>query len=127
MSDVPDEDEVEERVRKLMKDHERLLDVVVVDETDQGYYALVIRDWDHPSDHVDGGMLSERFAYLTKGDGGDGWVLEQDAAAINRRDVHGDGALAAKLATAYAKAAARQRAGSDDVEPHLDSLVDMED
>lgn len=93
------------RVRGLMDNHERLLGVVVVDETRQGYYAYVLRDWEHPDPDVDARLLAERTAYLTKGDGNDGWVTSGDAVAINRRDPFDQpGRLAGAVAKVYADA-----------------------
>lgn len=43
------------------------------DETDEGYYYLTVRTWPHP-DVDDAWTVSFRYAYLTKGDGGDGWT-----------------------------------------------------
>lgn len=118
---------LETRVRQLMDDHETLLAIVVTDETNEGHYAVVIREWDHPTDGVEGTILSERFAYLTKGDGNDGWVNSGEggggASAINRRNRHDDGVLAQGLAQAYAAVAARQRNGGSDLEPHISDVT----
>jgi hypothetical protein len=95
---------LERRIRGLMDDHERLLGVMVVDESDEGYYAIVVRDWEHPSEHVDGRILAERYAYLTKGDGNDGWLTDgqsEGGNGINRRDIHRSGRLAEALTKLY--------------------------
>lgn len=96
---------LERRIRGLMDDHERLLGLMVVDESDEGYYAIVVRDWDHPSEHVDARILSERYAYLTKGDGNDGWLTDGNSEGgngINRRDPFDqDGRLSGALAKLY--------------------------
>lgn len=109
---------LERRVRELMKDHERLLGILVVDETDEGHYAIVVRDWEHPSDDVDARILSERYAYLTKGDGNDGWVNSGDGEGgngVNRRDPFDqDGRLAGALAKLYNDARKVQQGKQDD-------------
>lgn len=117
----------ERRVRGLMDDGERLLGVLVTDETDQGWYAIVVRDWEHPN-APECGTLSERYAYLTKGDGNDGWVDgsgDSGASAINRRDRHDrDGRLAGALAKLYAHAADVQR--QQTTETIVGSIVEEE-
>lgn len=108
---------LERRVRGLMDDHERLLAILVVDETDEGWYAIVVRDWDHPSDDVDARILSERYAYLTKGDGNDGWLNSgkgDGGNGINRRDPFDqDGRLAGALAKVYSDARNVQQGKKD--------------
>ena len=126
MSRAPDGSIIglETRVRQLMDDHETLLAVTVVNETDEGYYALVVREWDHPTEGVEARILSERYAYLTKGSGNDGWVTSSKTVAINRRDALDAGALATGLAQTDAAVAARQRNGGDDLEPHLADVTE---
>lgn len=75
---------VEARIRQLCGPGEQFLGKVLTDTTDDGAFFLVHRCWEHPE--VDGAhVISERYAYLTRGDGSDGWVNRQDAAGINRR------------------------------------------
>lgn len=63
----------EKRMAELTDPSERLLGVTKASETDEGHYYLVLRTWPHPD--VDGAWtLSLRYAYLTKGNGGDGWT-----------------------------------------------------
>lgn len=115
----------ESRIRGLMDEHETFLGYLVIDETDHGWYLLVIREWAHPT--VDGmGVLSERFAYLRKVDDGEVWVTSSDAVALNRRDNAGRGETAQALAELYAQVAARQRAApGSDTEPATGSVVDV--
>jgi len=112
------------RVRGLMNDTERLLAVMVVDETDEGHYAIVVRDWNHPT--ADGAeILSERYAYLTKGDGNDGWVSSGDGEGgngINRRDSLDHGRLAGALAKVYVHAQKIQK--DEKSEPIVGSLLE---
>lgn len=116
---------MEKRIRGLMDDHENLRGALITDETEKGYYALVIRDWEHPDPNVDADILSERFAYLTKGGGNDGWISDGDAVAINRRDSSDAGKLAGSLAAMYARVAEQQRGDSDS--PSFGSAVDLEE
>jgi hypothetical protein len=74
---------VETRLEQLAGD-DRLLAYGLADETDDGGYYVTLRCWPHP--YADGATtISLRYAYLTNGDGSDGWVDEQDAAGINLR------------------------------------------
>lgn len=110
---------VERRIRQLCGDDVTLHGFVKADETEEGYYYVVVRSWDHP-DADDAETLSERYAYLTKGGGSDGWVDE----GVNRRDRTG-GVLAGDLAQLYAQVAANQRGGRDAPEPKkLDATED---
>lgn len=114
---------IDRRLNGLMDDDETLYGKTIIDETDEGWYVLVARGWDHPE--VEGTeILSERFAYLTKGEGGDCWVDWNDAVAINRRDVGPDGATAQALAEMYAAIAARQRNEGDEWEPFGGTLLE---
>jgi|AntRauMinimDraft_3_1070383.scaffolds.fasta_scaffold01995_2 hypothetical protein len=79
---------VDQRIGQLCKDHETLLSYAPAGETDQGVYFVTLRAWDHPTAD-DAGILSIRYAYLTRGKGGDGWVKDQGASGINMR-VEGD-------------------------------------
>lgn len=66
-------DDAAESVAELTEPSERLLGVMKAGETDDGHYYLVLRTWPHPD--VDGAWtLALRYAYLTKGDGSDGWT-----------------------------------------------------
>lgn len=75
---------VDARLDQLADDHEQVLSKSWCDETDEGHYFIVFRCWEHPD--VDGAhVISTRYAYLTKGGGGDAWVDWFDAAGINCR------------------------------------------
>lgn len=71
------------RVQNLCEPHERLLGAMIIDESDEGAYAIVLRDWDHPYPNVDGDTFSVRYAYLTFGDGNDGWKNKGDSTGGN--------------------------------------------
>lgn len=104
------------RIEGLMNEHERLLGAMLVDDSDQGFYLVVARDWDHP-DLDDGRILSERYAYLTRGKGNDGWINDGSAAGgngINRRDDLPDGKLAGALARLYLHAKEMQLGEADE-------------
>lgn len=80
-----------ERIERLCGPDERLLGFARADTTDEGTYFLTVRAWPHP-DAEGHWTVSLRYAYLTKGDGSDGWVGGEDsskAAGINMR-VEGD-------------------------------------
>jgi hypothetical protein len=104
---------VEKRLRELCNDGETLHRAVHINDTDQGAYYIVVRVWDHP-EVEDGQVLSERYAYLTKGSGSDGWVDN----GVNRRVPPGvDVAdMCELLAQGYAKTAAQERAGTTSFE-----------
>lgn len=53
-------------------------------DTDDGTYCVTVRSWPHP-DLDDGFMISIRYAYLTAGDGSDGWSKFGGAKGINMR------------------------------------------
>jgi hypothetical protein len=59
-----------------------LMDAMKSDETDEGHYYLALRAWPHP-DVEDAWTLSLRYAYLTKGDGSDGWTDEGMNMRVN--------------------------------------------
>ena len=61
------------RLEQLTGPDADLLGVSKASETDEGYYYLALRTWPHP-DVDDAWTLSLRYAYLTKGDGSDGWT-----------------------------------------------------
>jgi hypothetical protein len=73
---------VERRLRNLCDDHEHLINFAFNGATDDGAYYLTLRTWGHPNVD-DAAMISLRFAYLTFGDGRDGWY--NGAAGINIR------------------------------------------
>jgi hypothetical protein len=108
---------VETRLRGLCNDGETLHGYTKVDETDEGAYYVVVREWPHP-EVEDARTLSERYAYLTHGGGSDGWVEN----GINRRDTFESGELARSLAQMYAGIAARQDRGNAEREPITDEL-----
>jgi hypothetical protein len=74
------------RLESLTDDGETLHGYVICDATDEGYYTLVARTWPHP-DADDATTLSLRYAYLTAGDGSDGWT---DAGLNMRLPRHAD-------------------------------------
>lgn len=114
----------ERRIRGLMDEHERLLGAMVVDESSEGFYIIVIRDWEHPwADDAE--ILAERYAYLTKGDGNDGWNNDGDSQGgngINRRDALPAGKLAGALSYLYGEARSIQQ--GEKSAPALGSIVD---
>ena len=61
------------RLEQLTGPDADLLGVTKASETPEGYYYLALRAWPHP-DLDDAWTLSLRYAYLTKGDGSDGWT-----------------------------------------------------
>jgi len=63
------------RLEQLTGADADLLGYTLADTTDEGFYYLTLRAWPHP-DVDDASTLSLRYAYLTAGDGGDGWVDE---------------------------------------------------
>lgn len=75
---------VEARLQQLTGDDAALLGYCLTDETSKGYYYTTLRMWPHP-DAEDSWTFSVRYAYLTKGDGGDGWTDE----GMNMRVSHG--------------------------------------
>jgi hypothetical protein len=114
---------VEKRLQQLCEGEEQLLACLGTDETDQGVYALTLRAWPHPE--VDGATtVSLRYAYLTKGDGGDGWVgSDDDAAGINMRvpagvDVY---EFFQTMSAFFAASGARYQNGHS--EPYTDDLL----
>lgn len=72
------------RLQHLTGDDAELLGYTLCDDTNAGYYLLTLRTWPHPDDE-DAWTLSLRYAYLTKGDGSDGWVEE----GMNMKVSHG--------------------------------------
>lgn len=75
---------VEQRIAQLANAGEDVLGYAPTSETSEGVYFLVLREWDHP-DADDARVVSLRYAYLTRGDGSDGWIEN----GINMR-VEGD-------------------------------------
>jgi len=73
---------VEARLGQLTGDDAELLGYLQCDETSQGWYYLALRTWEHPDD-PDAWTLSLRYAYLTKGDGSDGWTEEGMNMRVN--------------------------------------------
>lgn len=123
MSDVAGLIGVKARLVELLGAGETLLGFAPTSETDEGVYFLVLRSWDHPE--VDGAtILSMRYAYLTRGDGGDGWVGGEDssgAAGINVR-IEGDpeeflGGLAQLVAAAKPRLGGGKQPATKDLRP----------
>lgn len=111
------------RLRGLANDGETVLGYLRVSSTDRGDYYLVVRSWPHP-DVPGATILSERYAYLTTGDGSDGWIDN----GVNRRVEGFDPAtMCQELASVYAQAAARFRGGTEnDRDPHVSDLLETE-
>jgi hypothetical protein len=64
---------VEARLEQLAGAGETIHGYAPTSETDEGIYFLVIRSWPHPD--VEGAAtVSLRYAYLTRGEGSDGWL-----------------------------------------------------
>lgn len=109
---------VETRLEQLCEDNQTLRGQVAINYTDDGAYYLVVREKPHP-DIPGAHVLSERYAYLTRGDGNDGWLTN----GINRR-VTGDLAeFSQQLAQLYAGVAARQRKEDGETEPFTADLT----
>jgi len=64
---------VEQRLQQLANPGETLLSYAPTSTTDQGVYFLVLRHYPHP-DADEASVLNLRYAYLTRGNGGDGWL-----------------------------------------------------
>lgn len=64
---------VEQRLQSLANDGEAILGYAPTSETEEGVYFLVLRHYPHP-DVPDASILSIRYAYLTRGEGSDGWI-----------------------------------------------------
>lgn len=64
---------VKARLEQLANAGEDVLAYAPTSETSEGVYFLVLREWDHP-DADDATVASLRYAYLTRGDGSDGWL-----------------------------------------------------
>lgn len=80
---------VETRLTQLTGEDADLLGYFKADATEDGVYYVTLRAWPHPSAD-DATTLSMRYAYLTRGQGSDGWVGgDSDAAGVNFR-VEGD-------------------------------------
>jgi hypothetical protein len=63
----------EQRLNSLANSGEDVIGYAPVSETDEGVYLLVLRLYPHPeTDGID--VLNFRYAYLTRGDGSDGWL-----------------------------------------------------
>jgi hypothetical protein len=63
----------EQRLDSLANAGEDVVGYAPVSETSEGVYLLTIRLYGHPEDEgVD--VLNFRYAYLTRGDGSDGWL-----------------------------------------------------
>ena len=101
---------VETRLGQLCDDGQHLLDHQAMGETDEGVYYLVSRVWQHPD--VDGAQtLSIRYAYLTRGDGSDGWVDNGINVRVDPGDDPAD--VAQQLAQMMATSAAKIRGGRE--------------
>lgn len=101
---------VDARLEQLTGPDADLLGYFKADDTDQGVYYLTLRSWPHPD--VDGAtILALRYAYLTRGDGSDGWT----ESGVNMR-VSGD-PVAFLQALSQMAAAAIPRQGNPDADP----------
>jgi len=110
---------VEQRIRQLANAEETVLGYAPTSTTDQGVYFVVLRHYPHPD--VDGAsVLNVRYAYLTRGEGSDGWLDN----GVNVR-IEGDPAeFLAGLAQLFAAAQPRLD-GEDD--PATTDLTPSED
>jgi hypothetical protein len=64
---------ITQRLNSLKNPGEDVVGYAPVSETSEGFYLLVLRLYPHPEDEgVD--VLNFRYAYLTRGDGSDGWL-----------------------------------------------------
>ena len=64
---------VKQRLEQLANAGETLLGYAPVSDTNEGVYFVTLRHYPHPDD--DGvSVLNCRYAYLTKGEGSDGWL-----------------------------------------------------
>ncbi|AFD02313.1 putative protein 32 [Haloarcula hispanica icosahedral virus 2] len=109
---------VRARLDQLTADSEddaRLLGAAQADETSEGYYYLTLRQWQRDDPTLS--TLSLRYAYLTKGDGGDGWL---DSGVNMRVDTDSVSDLLGLLAQMFAAGQARQ--GDTDTEAWLSGL-----
>jgi hypothetical protein len=64
---------VTQRLNSLKNPGENVVGYAPVSETDEGVYLLVLRLYPHP-DHDGVDVINFRYAYLTRGDGSDGWL-----------------------------------------------------
>lgn len=104
----------ETRLEQLTGPDAYLLGATLWDSTDEGYYYNTLRIWPHPD--VDGAWtLSQRFAYLTKGDGSDGWTEEGMNMRISGEPVAYLQALAEMFAAAIPRVQNRGRDASTHV------------
>lgn len=74
---------VDKRLAQLTGPDERLLGYAFASETEEGAYYVTLRTWPHP-DIEDAWTFAFRYAYLTKGGGGDGWT----ESGVNLRCEH---------------------------------------
>lgn len=118
---------VRQRIEELANPGEDVLSYARMDTTDQGEYFLVVREYEHPeNDSLR--ILNLRYAYLTKGSGGDGWVgKDSGAAGINIRVPEGaDSAeMLQGLAQMFASSIPRLGGGKDPAT--VDLTPDSED
>ena len=99
---------VNARIHQLANAGETVLSFAPTSVTDEGVYFLVLRHYPHP-DHDDASVLNLRYAYLTKGEGNDGWLDN----GVNMR-VEGDpGAFLEGLARLFAASKPRLDGDSD--------------
>ena len=64
---------VDKRLSQLTNPDQVLLGYARASETEEGVYYIVLRTWPHP-DVEDAWTVAVRYAYLTKGNGSDGWT-----------------------------------------------------
>lgn len=128
MSDAAEQAKAVSRVRAMMDDHETLLGVLHASSTSEGDYWLALREWPHPNED---GMrtISLRYAYLTSGDGSDGWIggdSDTGAAGINIR-VEGDDSAPALQSLAGMMASGAAKLDADDTSvPFMGDLLGEE-
>lgn len=102
----------EKRLAELTGPDADLLGYTLADTTDEGYYYLTLRAWPHP-DVDDAWTLSLRYAYLTAGDGSDGWTDE----GMNMR-VSGDPATFLQTLSQMAASGIPRLGGGKDPSAH---------
>jgi hypothetical protein len=64
---------ITQRLDSLANAGEDVVGYAPVSETDEGVYLLTLRLYGHPEDD-DVDVINFRYAYLTRGDGSDGWL-----------------------------------------------------
>lgn len=111
---------VPRRIRELANDGETVLGHARMSETDEGEYHLVLREYQHP-EHDGLRVVNVRYAYLTAGDGSDGWLDN----GVNIRVEEDSADTLQALAQLFASGIPRLGGGQDPA--YTDLLADEED